>query len=500
MDFAYCFSPLVEETRAATVVLDIDGCELIFGSAYGLANAIASQAAKPKAAGGLECKVNVAIAANPDAAIFAARFLTGITFVSPGEELTCLGDLPIEALGTELSLKFQSSKPKIQGLKSKVKSSTAQERTLDIGQWTLNEKKRFKELQEILETLRLWGVRTFRDFASLPLNGVSERLGQEGVRLQQLAAGKSDRQLNLSQPGPDFENAIELEHPIAELEPLSFILARLLNQLCAKLNAYALATNELRLSLKLEDGTSHERKLTLPSPMRDHKVFLKLLQLNTETHPPQSPVVAISIACEPVKPSVLQNGLFIPLAPEPEKLELTLARLAKLVGANNIGSPELINTHRPGAFRIKRFALKETSHHRGRRGHGIKNQQSTTQRGPGDSSAREVDNRQCFLGFRVFRPPLPAVVEATRGYPTQISVPDKTRGVFGKVVELAGPWRTSGDWWRLDGWARDEWDVSVEGRPELSNMGGHTGSPLQVLYRIYRELSSGSWFVEGIYD
>lgn len=502
MDFAYCFSPLVEETRAGTVVLDIDGCELLFGSAYELVNAIASQAARPKAAGGLECKVNVAIAANPDAAIFAARFLTGITFISPGEELTCLGDLPIEALGTELSLKFQSSnlKPKIQGPKSKVKSSTTQEQTLDIGQWTLNEKKRFKELQEILKTLRLWGVRTFRNFASLPLNGVSERLGQEGVRLQQLAAGKGDRQLNLIQPGPDFENAIELEHPIAELEPLSFILARLLNQLCAKLNAYALATNELRLSLKLEDGTSHERKLTLPSPMRDHKVFLKLLLLNTETHPPQSPVVAISIACEPVKPSVLQNGLFIPLAPEPEKLELTLARLAKLVGANNIGSPELIDTHRPGTFRIKRFALKETSHHRGRRGHGIKNQQSTIHRGPGDSSAREVDNRQCFLGFRVFRPPLRAVVEAVRGYPTQISVPDKTRGVYGKIVELAGPWRTSGDWWRLDGWARDEWDVSVESRPELSNVGGHTGSPLQVLYRIYRELSSGSWFVEGIYD
>ena len=89
---------------------------------------------------------------------------------------------------------------------------------------------------------------------------------------------------------------------------------------------------------------------------------------------------------------------------------------------------------------------------------------------------------------------------AARGYPTKISVPDKTRGVQGKIVELAGPWRTSGDWWRVDGWARDEWDVSVESRSELSPTGGHRGSTLQVLYRIYRELSSGLWFVEGIYD
>ncbi|MEO8433504.1 MAG: hypothetical protein ABI596_01305 [Pyrinomonadaceae bacterium] len=497
MDLAYCFSPLVEETEAGTVVLDIDGCELLFGSAYELANDIARQAVRPIEMGGLGCRVNVAIAANPDAAIFAARSLTGITFISPGEELTCLGDFPIEALGTELSTKFQGSnlKPKPRRQESKGKKFTAPQQIAGSEQGTANEKKRFKELQEILETLRLWGVRTFRDFASLPVNGVSERLGQEGIRLQQLAAGKSVRHLNLIQPAPDFANAIELEHPIAELEPLSFILARLLNQLCAKLNAYALATNELHVSMKLEDGTSHDRKLTLPSPMRDHKVFLKLLLLNTETHPPQSRVVAISIACEPVKPSVLQNGLFIPLAPEPEKLELTLARLGKLVGENNIGSPELIDTHRPGTFRIKRFTLKGTSHRRGRRRDGTQNQQSLIHGGGGQNV-----KPQCFLGFRVFRPPLHAIVAAARGYPTKISVPDKTRGVQGKIVELAGPWRTSGDWWRVDGWARDEWDVSVESRSEQSPAGGHRGSTLQVLYRIYRELSSGLWFVEGIYD
>ena len=72
-------------------------------------------------------------------------------------------------------------------------------------------------------------------------------------------------------------------------------------------------------------------------------------------------VIGVTINCEPVKPRLLQTGLFIPLAPEPEKLELTLARLAKLVGAENIGSPELLDTHRPDAFRVKRFELKEKS-------------------------------------------------------------------------------------------------------------------------------------------
>jgi len=33
-EFAYAFSPLVEETAASTVVIDVEGCALRFGSHY----------------------------------------------------------------------------------------------------------------------------------------------------------------------------------------------------------------------------------------------------------------------------------------------------------------------------------------------------------------------------------------------------------------------------------------------------------------------------------
>jgi len=98
MEFATAFSPLVEETAVDTVVIDAEGCELLFGSAYEMANQIAKCAARPKESAGLGCKVNVALAGNPDAAIHAARFFQGITFISSGEELTCLGELPISEL------------------------------------------------------------------------------------------------------------------------------------------------------------------------------------------------------------------------------------------------------------------------------------------------------------------------------------------------------------------------------------------------------------------
>ena len=341
-----------------------------------------------------------------------------------------------------------------------------------------------KSNEEILETLRLWGVRTFRDFAELPVAGVSERLGQDGLKLRELASGKSDRHLKLRHAAPEFKSGIELEYPIAELEPLSFILARLLNQICANLNSYALATNALQVELKLERGPMHEIKLNLPHPMRDHKVFLKLLLLDTEMHPPPAAVVGVSIICEPVKPRLLQTGLFVPLAPEPEKLELMLARLAKLVGGENIGSPELLDTHRPDAFRIKRFELRQAKEKR-----------------RADRMSALPANPQPRLGFRVFRPPLRALVQADGGCPREISAWNKNKSVLGKVVGVAGPWRTSGEWWRADSWARDEWDVAVETGSQGSAVSSQKSEgSLQVLYRIYRELRSGAWFVEGIYD
>jgi protein ImuB len=436
-DFAYGFSPVVEEVRPGTAVIDVDGCELLFGSAYELANEIAQRAQKSQTEGGLETTVSVAVAANPDAAIHAATHLKGITFVSTGEELTCLGDFPVERLDYSLV-----------SIEKEVAA-------------------------EILETLRLWGVHTFADFAALPVTGVSERIGQAGIKLQQLAAGKTERHLQVKQPEPVFTNSLQLEHAISELEPLSFVFGRMLHQLCAALNAYALATNELRVTLQLEDQTTHERKLSLPHPMRDHKVFLKLLLLDAEMHPPQAAVTSVSITCEPVKPRVLQSGLFVPLAPAPDKLELTLARLAKLVGEENIGSPSLLDTHRPDAFSMKRFTLQtESDRRRRRKNNNLK---------PANAS------RQC-LGFRRFRPPLRAIVEAHQGWPTQISAWSKQRSVYGRVVDLAGPWRTTGDWWRDDGWARDEWDVMLERLGQ------------QTLYRVYRELKTENWFVEGNYD
>lgn len=449
IDLAFTFSPLVEQTSVDTVVLDIAGQDLLFGPAVNPITAIDDnteiESARALAteivrrANQLGCEVNVSVAANPDTAIHAARSLSGVFVIPAGRESIQLGRLSLRMLDYSLA-----------GIEP--------ERVGEIG-----------------ETLELWGLSTFSDFARLPLAGVGQRLGQAGVRLQKLAQGKSDRQIVLVKPPLGFEQTLELEYPVAELEPLSFILSRLLNQLCANLHSHALATNELRLRLQLEDKTEHEREITLPVPMCNPKTLLRLLLFEIEAQPPPAAVISVTIIAEPVRPRVAQTGLFIPLAPEPEKLELTLARLAKLVGADKVGSPEILDTNRPDAFRMKRFSLS-SGNDKSRR-----NRQAA------------ISQRQCVMGFRVFRPPWRAEVQTRHGQPTRISAHDASLSCLmrGKVICASGPWRTSGDWWRPDVWARDEWDLAVA---------NSIAAPGEVLCRVYRDVISETWFVEGVYD
>ncbi|HSB75796.1 MAG TPA: DNA polymerase Y family protein [Terriglobales bacterium] len=486
LDGAQSFSPRVEDTAADTVILDLAGLERLFGPPPQLARDLARRISD------LGLEAHVAVARNPDAALHAARGFPGVTLIPDGKEAERLGDLPVDVLLAD----FMSQE-----------SGGGRQRK--PGERQDGEQEKDRRAQEILETLDRWGVRNFRTLAALPEIALSERLGQDGLRLQCLARGATERALVISEPALDFEEAVELEYPVALLEPLAFLLNRLLEQLCARLSARALATNELRLRMELDTSCREEtldspqrhrdteeiaglkiddwrkpecgsgsirqsstihrqsfyaRALHLPLPMLNAKTFLKLLQLELQAHPPGAPVNKVWLAAEPVRPRAAQSGLFLPLFPEPEKLELTLARLAGVVGEGRAGSPEILDTHRPASFRLRHFAPAAPRHdHR-----------------PPELSAPRT-------ALRLFRPPLRASVLMHAGAPVRITSAIQPE-VRGEIVWAAGPWHASGEWWQESAWAREEWDIILQ---------NETGA---ALYRLYREPASGQWFVDGSYD
>ena len=214
LDCAQSFSPRVEDVGCDSVLMDLDGMEPLFGSLPKIARDVARRAFD------LGLEANVAVAANPDTAILAAHGFSGVIVIPEGKEAEQLGNLPLEVLFTK------GHDP------------------------------------QTLEILELWGIRNFRALAALPEIALSERLGQEGIRLQQLARGRSFRTLVPVEPPLNFTEAIELEYPLMLLEPLAFLLARLLDQLCSRLGARALATQELNLQLELENGFLAEKAST----------------------------------------------------------------------------------------------------------------------------------------------------------------------------------------------------------------------------------------------
>src|SRR5258708_23094138 len=84
VDLAFTFSPLVEQTSVDTVVLDIDGCDLMFAAKPGLSQSLDETDAIRQRATEFGFRVNVAIAANPDAAIHAARNISEGTMIPAG--------------------------------------------------------------------------------------------------------------------------------------------------------------------------------------------------------------------------------------------------------------------------------------------------------------------------------------------------------------------------------------------------------------------------------
>ena len=169
--------------------------------------------------------------------------------------------------------------------------------------------------------------------------------------------------------------------------------------------------------------------------MRDPKVLRTLIVLDLESHPPPAGIDVLTVTFEPVAGRIVQPSLLARAHPPPETIATLTARLRAVMGDGRVGSPVALDTHRGGAIGMRPFdgpaaglplAVAETP--------------STTERDAAGAGR---------LTLRRFRPPPPVRVELDRGRPVRVrSLEPRRLPRLGAVRQSAGPWRSSGDWWR----------------------------------------------------
>lgn len=416
-------SPRVEPRGDAAAVFDADGLARILGSPETIAREVGRLAARR----GL-C-VRVALAPTETAAWLLAHARTGKTIVM-ADVADALAGLPLALLGTI-------------------------EQGGDAAPFPVFDR---------------WGLRTLGDLARLPRADVHARLGALGVRLHQAACGEDAAPFAPVGEPVRFAERLDLDWPIDGLEPLSFVVSRLCDDLAGSLQRADRGAIAVTTTLGLVTRAAHVRTLHLPAPMHDARVLRTLILLDCESHPPDAAIDVVEVAVDTAPGPIVQGSLLARPLPSPENLATLTARLSALAGDARVGAPALADSHDERAFGMTPFVLRPWFS------------------GPWSSrpSSLLLPSALCPLPcFRRFRPPIAARVVVEHGRPVRVQ--PAARGLpGGTVIACAGPWRSSGRWWTLDhsGWDRDGWDVELAGG----------------VYRLARDRTTGRWVVEGIAD
>lgn len=403
-ELARQFSPVVEQASAGEIVFSIDGLGSLFGDIYQIAAEISRRGAQ------MEIHANLAIAVNKTTAQLAARHYRGVTIIEAGKEAKILAELPVQALPAP---------------------------------------------PDIIETLMRWGIRTVGNLAALPETGVRERLGESGSRLRRVALGRDGDVISIRRETQEYVVKRELDDGIEQLEHLLFVISAQLHELTERLSHDGRAACAMLLTLTLDREAEFIRSIEFPLATRDPLAILKQLQLSLDADPPRAGILAVQTELKPTSTRVVQSGLFHAAAPEPDKLQTLLARLTALVGSENVGSPEILDSHHPDPVRLRPCAFEP-------------------------AEALHSERRGLHIAFRWFRPPLGAHVVVKNHAPAHV----RSDAITGPIKQAAGPWRTSGGIWTASRWDRDEWDILLESR---------------TVYRIY-STPEKHWFLCGSYD
>ena len=231
-----------------------------------------------------------------------------------------------------------------------------------------------QRLQGALASLRVLGVGDVARLRALPAAQLASRFGDAGLLLARRAQAASSRPLRPFTPPERLVERFELEQVTEALEPVAFVVRRLLERLAERLDARSLAVTRVKLTFQVEPGVDHvldadaprarrhltDETLTLAfaRPTRKAKTLYAVAQDAIQGALPGA-VRAVTVeAAAPQGDRGAQLDLFTAHEKRVEAVAELVSRLAATLGDSAVFSPEVFNTHRPeAAWRRRPFDI-----------------------------------------------------------------------------------------------------------------------------------------------
>jgi len=400
LSIAYSFAYRVEMLTDG-VLFDVSGLEKLVGNTNAIARGILKKLQEHGISG------NVGVAASIDAALVIARENTGLNHTAATDEK--FHQLPL--------------------------------RNLEIEGDALG----------VFESL---GISHVEELQQVPVDELIARYGRDFRDVIDVINQSAKRQLTPNIKEKNVGWSYELDQPVDDFGQLIFILNRALDELLDDISTRAMSTEQIDIRFRLEKKAEKSYKIKTSFPTLDRSFWLKLINLRISVDPPPAEIVSINVIANFTKPRPTQAGLYAASRPQPESLLLTVGKIKKLIGDENVGVPVMLEKRLEHPFALDADKL------------------------PAGRENKDLKLVPPVVAFAYYDPPIPAEIFVRNRQLIYLRTPE----FAGRVLAYSGVWKSNSVWWGKS-WRVHEWHVEVE------NAG---------IYRLQKK--GEDWFVAGEFD
>ena len=411
LSIAHEFASGIEELEDG-VLFDVSGLENLMGDAGEIARRVERKLKEHK------LSANAAVAAVADTAILLAR---------------------------------ASSPPGVSSPQAVENKTAPSDRADKFSQLPLRELDIDPDTLDIFDDL---GIRKISDLRRVPVDDLINRYGREFQAVIDTIEQKGGRILTPNVKESSLTWDYDLDFPVEDFEQLIFIVNHGLDKLFSRISYSGFSTEQLDITLGLRKKKERSYEIKTSFPTLERSFWLKLVNLRIALDPPESEIISVRVVSYFTRPRPGQRGLYAVSRPEPEDLLLTVNKLKKLVGEENVGVPVVLDQRVSEPFAVDPEQL------------------------PQGREKLEIRSEKLTAAFNYFRPPLPAAVTVADKRLLHVKTPFWS----GRVKRYSGMWKKNSHWWNRP-WHDREWDVEVEERG---------------VFRLGR--NEDEWFLLGEYD